>query len=88
MGAEITKGLANRSRALWSLGEALPEARQREVMEAKSGRGDANGVGLVARSTANALAGLAVATGLAVAVGSHSLRTRRTARPRPGKGRP
>jgi hypothetical protein len=33
------------------------------------GRGDANGVGLVARRTAKALAGLAVAAALAVAVG-------------------
>jgi uncharacterized membrane protein YkgB/quercetin dioxygenase-like cupin family protein len=68
-GQFLLKDIVLLAAALWSLGEALPEARQREAMEAKRGRGDANGVGLVARSTANALAGLAVTTGLAVAVG-------------------
>jgi uncharacterized membrane protein YkgB/quercetin dioxygenase-like cupin family protein len=66
-GQFLLKDIVLLAAALWSLGEALPEAWQGEAMETTSGRGDANGVGLVARSTAKALAGLAVATGLALA---------------------
>src|SRR5262245_10215519 len=66
-GQFLLKDIVLLAAALWSLGEALSAARQGRAVEPASGRGDADGVGLVGRSAAKALAGLAVVAGLALA---------------------